>query len=510
VTNAGSQFIRSTASNVIGYAVTVGVWFVLTPFLLHRLGASAFGLWALVGSLVAYGTLLDLGVGAAVTKYVAELRARGESEEASDVVATALRIYCCVAMLLLAAVIPLSFVLPGLFDLPPAQLDDARWVVALTGVALAVQLPATTAYAVLRGLQRYDLINLIGVSATLALAAASVGVLLVGGGVVGLVAVGIPITLLWQLPMITVIRHVAPDLRFGFRGARRSLVRTVLSFSASLFVINGAAVVKGRTDELVIASALPLARVAPYSIARRVAELPGIVAYQFVRILMPFASQLHGEGDTARVQALYVGSTRVSLALFIPIGAALVVLAEPLLTAWVGASYAHDAPIVVILVAAGLLEIALWPATSILQAGNAHHLLAVFAGASALLNLGLSLLLVHPMGVRGVALGTLIATGLEAAVVVPFAARRYRVEAATMARSVLAPTLVPAVPAVLVLMGLRAGLEPASFPALILVGLVGMLVYAAGYLSFSATGDERRAVQRLAARTRHLARVRRP
>jgi O-antigen/teichoic acid export membrane protein len=115
VTDAGSQFIRSTASNVIGYAVTVGVWFVLTPFILHRLGASDFGLWALVGSLVAYGTLLDLGVGAAVTKYVAELRARGEAEKASDVVATALRIYCCVAMLLLAAVIPLSFVLPGLF-----------------------------------------------------------------------------------------------------------------------------------------------------------------------------------------------------------------------------------------------------------------------------------------------------------------------------------------------------------------------------------------------------------
>ncbi|HEY8765072.1 MAG TPA: hypothetical protein VIM18_12830, partial [Solirubrobacteraceae bacterium] len=60
--------MRSTASNVAGQVVVLGVWFALTPFMVHRLGAANYGLWVLVASLVAYGNLLDLGVGAAVTK----------------------------------------------------------------------------------------------------------------------------------------------------------------------------------------------------------------------------------------------------------------------------------------------------------------------------------------------------------------------------------------------------------------------------------------------------------
>jgi O-antigen/teichoic acid export membrane protein len=509
MTGVVRHFLRSTASNVIGYAVTVGIWFVLTPFILHRLGASAFGLWALVGSLAAYGSLLDLGVGAAVTKYVAELRARGEFQQAAQLVATALRIYCCLAALLVAASLPLAFVLPDVLNVPAAQREDARWVVALTGLGLAVQLPATTAYAVLRGLQRYDLINLIGVSASVGLAASSVAVLLLGGGVIGLVAVGIPVTLLSQLPMIVGIRRTEPNLHLVFRGARRSMVRTVASFSASLFIINGAGVVKTKTDELVIAGALPLARVAPYSIARRIAELPTLLTYHFVRILMPLASQLHGEGDSNRLKALFVGSARVALGLFIPVAAALIVLASPLLTAWVGARYAGDADIVVILISAGLLDILLWPAASMLQASSGHRMLAWFAAVSALINRVLSLALVRGMGVAGVALGTLIATGLEAAMVLPYAMRRYEVTAGTFLRSVMMPALLPAAPSVAVLVLLRATIEPTAFPAIILVGAVGGLVYVACYLSFPASAQERLALGRLLAQTRELSRRRR-
>src|SRR6185295_17319773 len=97
------HLMRSTASNVAGQIVVLGVWFGLTPFIVHRLGATEYGLWVLVASLIAYGNLLDLGVGAAVTKYVAEFRARGRSEEASDLIATALCIYSVVGLLVVLA-----------------------------------------------------------------------------------------------------------------------------------------------------------------------------------------------------------------------------------------------------------------------------------------------------------------------------------------------------------------------------------------------------------------------
>ena len=53
--------VVSTLSNYAGQIVTTGVWFALTPFVLHRLGPTQYGLWALVASFVAYGQLLDAG-----------------------------------------------------------------------------------------------------------------------------------------------------------------------------------------------------------------------------------------------------------------------------------------------------------------------------------------------------------------------------------------------------------------------------------------------------------------
>src|ERR671930_206625 len=106
------HLLRSTASNVVGQLAVLAVWFALTPFVVHQLGATSYGLWVLVASLIAWGNLLDLGVGAAVTKYVAEFRARGRSEEASDLIATALSIYSVVGLLVVLASAPFALVFP--------------------------------------------------------------------------------------------------------------------------------------------------------------------------------------------------------------------------------------------------------------------------------------------------------------------------------------------------------------------------------------------------------------
>ena len=44
--------LRSTASNYAGRLIAMGARFFLTPFIVHQLGPSDYGLWALVGSVV--------------------------------------------------------------------------------------------------------------------------------------------------------------------------------------------------------------------------------------------------------------------------------------------------------------------------------------------------------------------------------------------------------------------------------------------------------------------------
>ncbi len=302
---------------------------VLTPFVLHHLGATKYGLWVLVGSVTAYGSLLDFGIVNVLVKYVAEYRAKGHTEDARSLIATALRLYSglgLIAILLSALLAPFF---PDLFDVPAAERASAAWLVVVMGAGVGISIPCTTATAVLRGLQRFDIVNLIRISGTLLYAAGTVAVLLLGHGLLGMVGVGIAVSLLAQVVSIRAIHRVEPELRFGWRGARRRWVGTILSFSWLLFTGQVAGRLQTRTDEIVIAAVLPLGAVSAYALCRRLSELGQFLTGQFLKVLLPLASELHTENDGARLRALYLTSGRLTLALFTPVGGAVLLLARP-------------------------------------------------------------------------------------------------------------------------------------------------------------------------------------
>ncbi len=486
------RVIVNTASNYVAKILTLGVWFFLTPFLLRELGANDYGLWILIGSIAAYGSLLDFGIATAVTKFVAQYHAEGRIEHARSLVATALWLYLglgLVAVILSAILAP---VIPIALNIPPGQQTTASWLMLLSGLSLGVSLPSATSIAVLRGLHRFDLSNLVGIFGMTLFTVATVGVLLLGGGLLGMVAVGIPVTLVTQVPAIWLIQRTAPKLRFGLRQTDRGWLRTLMSFSSALFVINVAGQVQTKTDEITIGAFMPVANVAPYSIARRLSEMPQILSEQFMKVILPLASQLDAENDRGRLRTLYLASSRLTLAIFLPLAVGVIIFAQPFLKAWVGAPYDQYAYLVVILTLASLVDISQWPAGTILQGIGRHRLLAVITFGTALANLGLSLGLVRPLGLAGVALGTLIPATIESlCFVLPYVMRVNQISFRIVLTEIYLPVLLPAVPMVIVLYGLREIVQPVSLIAIAAIGGLGLLVYVIGYMAIGAGRVER-------------------
>ena len=503
------RLLFNIASNYAGKVYSLAVWFFLTPFIIHRLGASDYGLWVLVGSVAAYGALLEFGIANAITKYVAEFLARGEPEQAGRLIATALWLYIGLGLLVVLVSASLAPWVPALLQLTDQQRASAATLLVVSGLAVGISLPSTTTYGIMRGLQRYDLINLVSVLGTTLTVAGTVAALMLNAGVIGITAVAIPITLLMQLLSVYLIRRAAPELHWSLVQADRRQVRTVFSFSAALFVINIAGQVQTKTDEIVIGAALPVADVTPYSIARRLSEIPQLLTDQFMKVLMPLASHMNATDDRNQLRLLYLISTRLTLALDVPLVCGLVVLSRSFLTVWVGAEYASAAPLVTLLAIASLFGTSLWPASNILQGMARHKPLAIFAIGSALVNLFLSIWLVHPLGVTGVALGTLIPTTIECVCfVTPYAMRQNGVSVHALISELLGPSLLPAVPMLVVLYVLRQLLLPTSYLSIGAIGLVGAAVYAALFLVLSRGKPEQTLLRTLASQAIQRARGR--
>src|SRR4051794_36840949 len=87
------RVIIGTASNFGGQLFVFLVSFLLTPFTLRQLGSAEYGLWILLGSIVAYSSILDFGIWGTVIKYVAEYQAQGDDEGARTLLTTALYAY---------------------------------------------------------------------------------------------------------------------------------------------------------------------------------------------------------------------------------------------------------------------------------------------------------------------------------------------------------------------------------------------------------------------------------
>jgi O-antigen/teichoic acid export membrane protein len=153
---------------------------------------------------------------------------------------------------------------------------------------------------------------------------------------------------------------------------------------------------------------------------------------------------------------------------------------------------------VAILTTASFLAAAQWPAGAVLQGMARHRLLAATSLGSGLVNLALSIALVRPLGLTGVALGTLIPNAIEFAIIIPFVMKVIGVRPGNFLKEVLLPVLGPGLLMVSALYGLRQVAELTTLWSILLVGCVGFIVFGLSYLAIGASRAERQTYSSLA------------
>ncbi len=67
---------RNVSTRYVAIVTDALIGLVLLPFNIHHLGPAAYGLWMLTASLTTYFSVLDLGFGGSIVKFVAYYRAK--------------------------------------------------------------------------------------------------------------------------------------------------------------------------------------------------------------------------------------------------------------------------------------------------------------------------------------------------------------------------------------------------------------------------------------------------
>ncbi|MEX2314718.1 MAG: oligosaccharide flippase family protein, partial [Thermomicrobiales bacterium] len=128
------RLLRNSARNYLSVFFNLTLGFLLTPFLLHRLGPVEFGLWVLILSSATYGTLFDFGIFGALTKFVAEHRATGQIAVARQYIAASSMLYWMIGLAVAVFAVIISPFFPAIFHVSDADHATAVRAVALAGI----------------------------------------------------------------------------------------------------------------------------------------------------------------------------------------------------------------------------------------------------------------------------------------------------------------------------------------------------------------------------------------
>jgi len=400
---------RSVFSNWFATAASMAVGFFLSPFLVHRLGNVAYGVWVLAISSVSYFGLLDLGLRNSVTMFVAKGHTTGDHRGASEVLSAALWVRIQLGALVLVLCGGFAAMFPLIFKVPPAMAFDARMVVLLMGLSFAIYMSIGVFAGVLSALNRYDLYTLVTLVQLTLRVAGVVAVLRAGHGIVAIACCELFAATAGNVLFVYVARRIYPELKIRLKKPNWEILKKIWSYSAYVFLLMVAIQLVYQTDNLVVGAFVSASAVTFYSIGNSLCRYTQQLVGAMTTTFTPAASTYDAAGATSSLRALYYNGTRATMAVSLPILITLITRGDNFIGVWMGSQYSHiSGTVLAILATALLFSLQNTPATSIAFGIEKHKTVAKWAVGEAISNLTLSIILAREFGIYGVAVGTLV------------------------------------------------------------------------------------------------------
>ena len=439
------QLVGATGGSA---ATTVWLAFLgllTTPFMLHQLGASAYGVFALITLVSGYLSNLELGFGHALVRFAARARGMGDQAEEQRVLETSLAVFVAAAVVAATIAFLLAPRVVGTFADVPQNLQDQALRGARVGAAI-LGLTLLSAYwsSALVGLGRFSVVVATRAAIGTLVSAGAVVTVVLGGGLdtvllTQLAATSVGVCVLGAAVIMTHERRIVPRIH-------RTTLTAMARFSAFVFVAGVAYQLMLQGPATVLAGSAGTAELAAYAVPAVVLQQLTLLAVSASLGFLPLASAASASADRSRLGAIFRSNLRLTLLVMGPIVCYLAVFGEPLLATWIDPGFAAQAvgPLR-FLAGAGLMLALSAPAADVARGLGRPGWVVVYTVASGGLAVGLSVVLVSAHGAAGVAFALCAALTMTVLPMVVIVSRRLL----SLSTVALARRLAPAVLAVL-------------------------------------------------------------
>ncbi len=371
---SGGRLAKNTLINFVGKVIPVLAAIVTIPYVVHKLGPEWFGILSLAWVVLAYFNLIDLGLGRATTKFVAEALGQGNHDKIPVIVWTSLFLNMGLASLAVGIYVLITpWLVVTVLHIPKELVGEAIHVFRVLAVLIIFTVVNLNLVGVLQAYQRFDLVNVVGVpSQTLTYVLPAI--ILYYGGNISHIALGMVIkSIITTGTNFLLCIWIARIHRISFSF---SAAQPLFSFGGWIFLHNIAATILIQLDRFLVGALLTVTAVTFYTVPIQLATQFLIIPSSLMVVLFPAIATI-GTMSKKRLQAIYKKAFIYLTLVMVTVLSPVIIFAREILQYWMGEEFLVSAPLLQLFTVGILWSSLAWLAGTVLQSTGRPEIVTI-------------------------------------------------------------------------------------------------------------------------------------
>lgn len=391
-----------------------------TPIMLTLLGQSEYGLYKLAGSVTSYLSLISMGLGSAITRYLIKSREE-EGKEAEermfglfDVIFNVIAVAALVVGTFLTMGLPLWYSK----SLTTTEVSRMQLLVFMMVINMALSFSLSPYLSVVNAHEKFMFLQCMNIIQTCGVPCLNLVALYLGHGSVGLTVTSVGVSILTRIIYQAYVRR-SMQLRPQVKNLPTNKLKEIMGFSFWIFVSNVVGQLYNATDTVMIGMipALATTGVAVYNVGGTFNSIMSSLTTGISGLLAPKTNKMVFQGasnDDLTGFAIRVGRIQGYIMALIISG--FITFGQPFIAFYVGGEYADAYWVAILMMIPYMIPLVQSVCLSVVIAQNQHRFRAIVYLAIGVLNVAGTWILMQYLGIIGAALmsgiGVLIGHGI--------------------------------------------------------------------------------------------------
>jgi len=321
-----AELVKSSVSGIIQFFVGLLLVLIAIPVFVKMLGAEAYGLFSLITLVGSLNVFVNLGLNAALVRFLAE---QGKSTESDmDIVVTLSILLSILVPMVLLATLFRRMILVSLLNVPLHLLEDAQWLFFSMLVGNCFILSGQTFTAILDSQQKVYLTNVLQMVYNIIYWGSILAVVLLGHSLKAVAVATLVATTIWFCSVvISALRSWGKLSLEGMKGNIVRIVRKQLSYGLQIYTAGLINVLYEPLTKILVSHLIGITEVGIYDIGLRVKnQIYGFVS----KVLYPIFPLISKLSEKDRIKYIVHDVEQKTFYVVLPLIAIILLSVKPL------------------------------------------------------------------------------------------------------------------------------------------------------------------------------------